>query len=78
MSNSAKDCFVVSFLVSCSEGARDGSLQDASDGHSEAQIADSVCVKIAGLLQASQEQPLLQVSLIEIRKKKNRKKRRRC
>lgn len=45
MSNSVKDCFVVLFLVSCSEGARDGSLQDASDGHSEAQIADSVCVK---------------------------------
>lgn len=32
----------------------------------EAQIADSVCVKISGLLQESQVQSLLQVSLIKV------------
>ena len=41
----------------------DGSLQDASEtGFSEAQIADSVCVKTVALRKAPEEQPLLQVS----------------
>ena len=37
-------------------------MQDASEtGFSEAQIADSVCVKTVGLRKDPEEQPLLQV-----------------